>query len=37
MNKSKLKTYVPQARKHFIAAVIARANQLGLPEKGRQA
>lgn len=30
MNKSKLKTYAPQARKDFIAAVTARANQLGL-------
>jgi hypothetical protein len=27
MNKSKLKTYAPQARRDFIAAVTARANQ----------
>ena len=33
MNKAKLKAYAPQARKDFIAAVIARANQLGLSEK----
>lgn len=33
MNKSKLKTYAPQARKDFIAAVTARANQLGLSAK----
>ena len=33
MNKAKLKTYAPQARKDFIAAVTARANQLGLSEK----
>jgi len=32
MNKAKLKTYAPQARKDFIAAVTARANQLGLSE-----
>ena len=32
MNKSKLKTYAPQARKDFIAAVTARANLLGLSE-----
>ena len=30
MNKAKLKTYAPQARKDFIAAVTARANLLGL-------
>lgn len=30
MNKAKLKAYAPQARKDFIAAVTARANQLGL-------
>ena len=30
MNKAKLKTYAPQARKDFIAAVTARANQLGI-------
>jgi hypothetical protein len=30
MNKTKLKTYAPQARRDFIAAVTARANQLGL-------
>ena len=34
MNKSKLKTYSPQARKDFIAAVTARANLLGLSAKG---
>ncbi len=34
MNKAKLKTYAPQARKDFIAAVEARANVLGLSEKG---
>ena len=33
MNKAKLKTYAPQARKDFIAAVTARANQLGLSEQ----
>jgi hypothetical protein len=33
MNKTKLKTYAPQARKDFIAAVTARANLLGLSEK----
>jgi type II restriction/modification system DNA methylase subunit YeeA len=33
MNKAKLKTYAPQARKDFIAAVEARANVLGLSEK----
>lgn len=32
MNKSKLKTYAPQARKDFIAAVTARANLLGLSQ-----
>jgi len=31
MNKSKQKTYSPQARKDFIAAVTARANLLGFP------
>lgn len=30
MNKSKPKTYVPQARKDFIAAATVRANLLGL-------
>ena len=30
MNKAKLKTYAPQARKDFIAAVTARAHLLGL-------
>ncbi len=30
MNKANLKSYAPQARKDFIAAVTARANQLGL-------
>jgi len=29
MNKSNLKSYAPQARKDFIAAVTARAHQLG--------
>ncbi|MDM7943556.1 MAG: hypothetical protein QUV35_13105 [Hydrogenophaga sp.] len=33
MNKSKLKSYAPQARKDFIAAVSARAHQLGLDEE----
>lgn len=33
MNKAKLKTYAPQARKEFIAAVTARAHRLGLAEK----
>lgn len=33
MNKAKLKSYAPQARKDFIAAVTARANLLGLSEK----
>ena len=33
MNKSKLKSYAPQARKDFIAAVTARANLLGLSDK----
>ena len=32
MNKAKLKSYAPQARKDFIAAVTARANLLGLSE-----
>jgi hypothetical protein len=32
MNKAKLKTYAPQARKDFIAAVMARANLLGISE-----
>lgn len=30
MNKSNLKSYAPQARKDFIAAVTARAQQLGI-------
>lgn len=34
MNKAKLKSYAPQARKDFIAAVTARANLLGLSDKG---
>jgi len=34
MNKARLKSYAPQARKDFIAAVTARANLLGLSEKG---
>ena len=33
MNKANLKSYAPQARKDFIAAVAARANQLGLSIK----
>ncbi len=33
MNKTNLKSYAPQARKDFIAAVTARANQLGLSFK----
>ena len=36
MNKAKLKSYAPQARKDFIAAVAARANLLGLSEKAGQ-
>ncbi len=32
MNKATLKSYAPQARKDFIAAVTARANLLGLSE-----
>jgi len=34
MNKSKLKSYAPQARRDFIAAVTARANLLGLSDSG---
>jgi type II restriction/modification system DNA methylase subunit YeeA len=34
MNTAKLKSYAPQARKDFIAAVQARANQLGLSAQG---
>lgn len=33
MNKANLKSYAPQARKDFIAAVTARANSLGLSDK----
>ena len=33
MNKAKLKSYAPQARQDFIAAVTARANLLGLSAK----
>ena len=33
MNKSNLKSYAPQARKDFIAAVTARANLLCLSSK----
>lgn len=33
MNKEKLKSYAPQARKNLIAAITARANLLGLSEK----
>ena len=36
MNKAKLKSYAPQARKEFIAAVTARANLLGLSDKDGQ-
>ena len=36
MNKAKLKSYAPQARKDFIAAVAARAHLLGLDEQGGQ-
>jgi hypothetical protein len=36
MNKAKLKTYAPQARKDFIAAVTARAHRLGLAESNGQ-
>ena len=36
MNKAKLKTYAPQARKDFIAAVTARAQRLGLDENNGQ-
>jgi len=34
MNKANLRSYAPQARKDFIAAVTARANLLGLSSKG---
>lgn len=34
MNKTKLKSYAPQARRDFIAAVTARANLLGLSDSG---
>ncbi len=33
MKKSNLKSYAPQARKDFIAAVTTRANRLGLSDK----
>jgi type II restriction/modification system DNA methylase subunit YeeA len=36
MNKSNLKSYAPQARLDFMAAVTARANLLGLSEKSGQ-
>ena len=36
MNKAKLKSYAPQARQDFIAAVAARANLLGLSDKAGQ-
>jgi hypothetical protein len=36
MNKANLKSYAPQARKDFIAAVTARAHLLGLAEQGGQ-
>lgn len=32
INKAKLNTYSPQARKNFIAAATQRANLLGLSE-----
>lgn len=34
MNKSNLKSYAPQARKDFIAAITGRAHQLGIEEHG---
>ena len=34
MNNANLKTYAPQARKDFIAAVSARANMLGIHNNG---
>ena len=34
MNKNNLKSYAPQARKDFIAAVKARANTLGISDDG---
>ncbi len=36
MNKAKLKSYAPQARQDFIAAVTARANLLGISSKAGQ-
>jgi len=36
MNKSKLKSYAPQARKDFIAMVQSRAAQLGIAEVNGQ-
>jgi type II restriction/modification system DNA methylase subunit YeeA len=36
VNKAKLKTYAPQARKDFIAAVTARAHRLGLSDNNGQ-
>ena len=36
MNKAKLKSYAPQARQDFIAAVTARANLLGLSSNAGQ-
>jgi type II restriction/modification system DNA methylase subunit YeeA len=36
MNKAKLKSYAPQARKDFIAAVTARAHRLGLADNNGQ-
>ena len=36
MNKNNLKSYAPQARKDFIAAVTARANLLGLSSSNGQ-
>jgi type II restriction/modification system DNA methylase subunit YeeA len=36
MNKAKLKTYAPQARKDFIAAVTARSHRLGLSDSNGQ-
>ena len=34
MNRNKLKTYAPKARRDFISAVTARAAQFGVTEKG---
>jgi hypothetical protein len=37
MNKAKLKSYAPQARKDFIAAVEARAHSARVVRDGRYA